>query len=95
MKVLKDGSVIGTLKAVTGYTDFSSVASERNGHFFPFTLNKKGSTMTIKKNGSIIRDSIEYDPDIVFRVTKKSDTFEVLVDGEQVVKFNFEQATLA
>lgn len=51
--------------------------------------------MTIKKNGSIIRDSIEYDPDLVFRVTKKSDTFEVLVDGEQVVKFNFEQATLA
>lgn len=51
--------------------------------------------MTIKKNGSITRDSIEYAPDLVFRVTKKSDTFEVLVDGEQVVKFNFAQATLA
>lgn len=48
--------------------------------------------MTFKKNGSPTKQDIAFDSDIIFRVTK-TDTFEVLVDGQSVVKFNFSGAT--
>ena len=51
LKVLADGSVVGTIKKVTGYTQFSSNKEEQSGYYFPFKLTKTGTTMTLKKNG--------------------------------------------
>ena len=48
--------------------------------------------MTFKKNGSPTKQDIPFDADIIFRVTK-DDTFEVLVDENSVVTFNFKDAT--
>ena len=48
--------------------------------------------MTFKKHGSPTKQNIAFDPDIIFRVTK-NDTFEVLVDNQSVVTFNFSGAT--
>ncbi len=93
VKVYEDGTVTGTLKHVTGYTGFNeSVPEEQEGYFFPFKLTKSGTNMTFKKNGSETKQSIPWEADNVFRVTK-GDTFEVLVDEESVVTFNFAQAT--
>lgn len=86
--VLDDGSVQGDLHYVTGYTEFSSVTEEQSGYYFPFHLTKTGTNMTFKKNGKTTKDKIAFDPDIVFRVSK-DDTFEVIVDEESVVTFNF------
>ncbi len=93
VKVLADGSVVGTFPYVEGYEQFSSNVSEQSGHFFPFSLTKAGSTMTFKKNGKASKTEIEWEKDNVFRV-ENSDTFEVEVDGESVVTFNFTQATM-
>lgn len=90
--VKADGSVTGTFHHVTGYTGFSSEPDEQEGYYFPFHLTKTGSKMTFKKNGSPTKQNIEFDPDIIFRVTK-NDTFEVLVDNQSVVTFNFSGAT--
>lgn len=90
--VKADGSVVGTFHHVTGYTEFSSEPDEQEGYYFPFHLTKTGSKMTFKKNSSPTKQGIEFDPDIIFRVTK-GDTFEVLVDDRSVVKFNFAGAT--
>ncbi len=84
---------MGTIKYVTGYKQFSNVAAEQKGNFFPLHIEKIGSTLTIKKNGSTIRDHIEFDPEIVLRVSA-SDKFEILVDDEPVVTLNFAKATL-
>lgn len=92
MKVLEDGSVVGTFKYVTGYTDFSSVAGEQTGYYFPFTLNTTGTNMTFKKNGEIAKQDIPFEANNVFRVTQ-SDTFTVLVDNEEIITFNFTQST--
>lgn len=86
--VLDDGSVQGNFHYVTGYTEFSSDTSEQNGYYFPFHLTKTGTSMTFKKNGVPTKEGIVFDPDIVFRVSK-DDTFEVIVDEESVVTFNF------
>ena len=86
--VLDDGSVQGNFHYVTGYTEFSSDTSEQSGYYFPFHLTKTGTNMTFKKNGETTKDKIVFDPDIVFRVSK-DDTFEVIVDEESVVTFNF------
>lgn len=92
LTVKADGSVTGTFHHVTGYTEFSSEPDEQEGYYFPFHLTKTGTKMTFKKNGSPTKQGITFDPDIIFRVTK-SDTFEVLVDNQSVVKFNFSGAT--
>lgn len=86
--VLDDGSVQGNFHYVTGYTEFSSDTSEQSGYYFPFHLTKTGTSMTFKKNGVPTKERIVFDPDIVFRVSK-GDTFEVIVDEESVVTFNF------
>ena len=90
--VKADGSVVGTFHRVTGYTEFSSEPDEQEGYYFPFHLTKTGSKMTFKKNGLPTKQDIAFDPDIIFRVTK-TDTFEVLVDEQSVVKFSFDRAT--
>ena len=92
LKVLKDGTVEGTFHYVDNFTDFSSEANEQSGHYFPFKLSGSGTQMTFKKNGVETKKDIPYDPDIIFRV-EASDTFEVIVDGRSVVKFNFAKAT--
>ena len=84
-----NGNVTGVFHYVTGYTGFNeSVPAEQEGYYFPFTLVKSGTIMTFKKNGEISKDSIPWEANNVFRVTQ-GDTFEVLVDGNHVVTFNF------
>ena len=65
---------------------------EDSGYYFPFHLTKSGTKMTFKKNGSPTKQDIAFDPDIIFRVTK-NDTFEVLIDEQSIVTFNFTKAT--
>ena len=94
LKVLKDGTVTGTLKKVTGYTDFSSNPEEQSGYYFPIKLTKTGTKMTLKKNGVAQhgKQNMTFDPEIIFRVTK-TDKFAVEVDGKPVVTFNFQKST--
>lgn len=93
--MLKDGTVLGTLKHVTGYTQFNeSNPEEQEGYFFPFKLTQTGTKMTFKKNGEATKTDIAWEAMNVFRVTE-SDTFEVIVDSASVVTFNFAQAIFA
>ena len=88
----ENGYVTGTFHYITGYTGFNEeVPAEQEGYYFPFTLAKSGTTMTFKKNGEISKDSIPWEANNVFRVTQ-GDTFEVLVDGNHIVTFNFSGA---
>lgn len=93
VKVYEDGTVTGTFKHVTGYTQFNeSNPEEQEGYFFPFRLAQTGTKMTFKKNGTETKKDIAWEADNVFRITK-TDTFEVIVDDASVVTFNFEKAT--
>lgn len=96
-KVYADGSVVGTLKYVDSYPQFSSVAAEKKGNYFPLKLTKTGEKMTIKKNGAAALDKTEmdFDEDIVLRVDGQSTTFTIEVDSSPVVTLNFKKATLA
>lgn len=96
LKVLADGSVVGTIKKVTGYTQFSSKKEEQSGYYFPFKLTKTGTTMTLKKNGVAGegKEDMAFDPEIILRVSR-GDTFTVEVDDSPVVTFNFKNVTWA
>ena len=96
VSVKENGAVTGTLLYVTGYTGFNaSVPAEQEGHYFAFTLTKSGTLMTFRKNGIVTKSNIAWEADNVFRIDNTSTTFDVLVDGELVVSFNFRNATLA
>lgn len=92
IKVHEDGTVTGTFKHVTGYTGFSDDEEQQEGHYFPFRLVQTGEKMEFVKNGDTRSGEIPWEADNVFRVTA-SDTFEVLVDKNPVVTFNFAKAT--
>lgn len=93
IKVYEDGTVTGTLKHVTGYTGFNEAEpEEQEGYFFPFRLVQTGEKMEFVKNRDTRSGEIPWEADNVFRVAE-SDTFEVLVDKNLVVTFNFAKAT--
>lgn len=95
IRVDEQGNVTGTLKYVTGYTGFNSTKKEeQEGYYFPFTLTQTGEKMSFVKNGSPGKTDIDWEANNVFRVTQ-GDTFEVIVDGQSVVKFNFKTVTFA
>ena len=50
--------------------------------------------MTFKKNGEISKESIPFEKDNVFRVTSQTDKFEVLVDNQSVITFDFSETEL-
>lgn len=94
IKVLSDGTVTGTLKKVTGYTKYSDNPDEQSGYYFPVTLAKTGTTMSIKKNGTYIKQDVPYEQDIVLRV-ERGDVFTIEVDDTEVVTLNFKSAIFA
>ena len=95
IQVDEQGNVTGTLKYVTGYTGFNATKKEeQEGYYFPFTLTQPGEKMSFVKNEEPGKTDIAWEANNVFRVTQ-GDTFEVIVDGQSVVKFNFETATFA
>lgn len=95
LKVLSDGSVAGTLKKVTGFTGFSSIKEEQSGYYFPFKLTQSGTKMTLKKNGVAGegKEDMSFDPEIILRITERTDKWTVEVDGAPVVTFNFKNVT--
>ena len=98
VKVYADGSVTGTLKNVSGFTDFnSSNVSEQSGHYFPLHLTKSGNTMTLKTNGVAKpgKENMPFDADLLFRVSDANTTFTIEVDDKEVVTLNFKQAIFA
>lgn len=94
--VATNGAVMGTLKYVTGYTQFNaSKPAEQEGYFFPLTLadgigTKGTSKMTLMKNGIASPDETDmaYDPELLFRVAQ-GDKFSVFVDDEEVITLTF------
>ena len=53
--------------------------------------------MTLKTNGVAKpgKENMDFDSDILFRVTDKNTTFTIEVDGNEVVTLNFKKATFA
>lgn len=88
--MLDNGKVFGTLKHVTGFTEFNaSVPEEQEGYYFGFTLVKTGTKMTFKKNGAVTKENIAWEADNIFRVESTGTKFEVLVDGVSALKLDF------
>lgn len=50
--------------------------------------------MTFKKNGEVSKENIPFEKENVFRITSQTDKFEVLVDNESVITFDFSEVEL-
>lgn len=95
--IKSDGSVFGTVKFVDSFPEFNSTnLDEQSGNYFPVTLSETGLKMALKKNGVAKegKTDMDFDKNIIFRVTSKTDKFTIEVDGKEVVTLNFTNATL-
>lgn len=98
VKVYADGTVYGTLKNVTEFTEFNEAEpDEQSGYYFPLHLTQTGEKMTLKKNGvsKAGKLDMDFDADIIFRVDDANTTFTIEVDGAEVVTLNFKNAIFA
>lgn len=97
-RILDDGTVMATLHYVKGFKEFNAnIPAEQNGYYFPCLLNGvTGTKMTLKKNGETRVDKVDmdFDPELLFRIHDKTDTFTIEVDGEELITLNFKQAVL-
>lgn len=92
IKILKDGSVEGTLHHVK-YEGFSSNPEEKEGNYFPIKLSGTGSSMTLTKTGKDPK-TVDFDPEIVALIPNNETTLKIEVDGKEVITLNFEDAIL-
>lgn len=92
----EDGDVTATFHKVESFPEFSSNMPEQSGYYFPFHMSgAKGEKMTLKKNGVEREDKkdITFDPDIIVRLEGKSDTLEIIVDGDSIGTLTFTGST--
>lgn len=96
--VLKDGSVAGTLRNVSDYTDFSDDPTEQAGHYLPLTFGSRysGKQITIKgRAGGDRTATLDEDLSLVLRKENLTgDTAEIESEGEPVVTLDLSTATL-
>lgn len=91
-----DGSVTGTLKYVTGWTQFNSTdESEQSGFFFPFHLDDEkyaGKSITVQRSGGKAKTA--KDLDWILRVPDNDAVWTVKCGAEEIVKLSFANAVL-
>lgn len=74
-----DGAITGTLKYVTGYTEFSSQVEEQSGNYLALTLKAEPHdviTVSIGERGPV---DVTEDGYLVIRLSDTSDPLEVTV----------------
>ena len=93
-KITADGTVLATLKNVSGYTGFSDNSAEQKGHYFPVKLDDQyqGKTISCQRNSDPAREAS--DLEWILRVPSNATKFTFKADGEPILTLNFEKATL-
>ena len=86
-----DGSVTGTLKYVTGWTEFNSAdENEQSGYFFPLHLDEEkyaGKSITTQRNGGKAKTA--KDLDWILRVPDNDTVWTIKCGAEAIATLNF------
>lgn len=94
-RILADGTVIGTLKHVSGYAEFSSAPAEQEGNFFQMSLGDryKGKEITVT---SLHKSKVkkEFDTDWVLRIESNKSAFKFECGEEKIITLRFSEVTL-
>lgn len=93
--VATEGSVIGTLKTIKDFVDFSSNPEEQSGYYFPVHLTQSGTQMSLIKNGVPSKEDVPFDPEILLKIADQNAIWTIEVDDTKVVELNFKNAIFA
>lgn len=91
----EDGSVVGTIKYINSFPEFSNNPEEQKGNFFPIHLDDKysGKPITVKRNGGETSKT-EEDLDWILRIPNKDAAYTFEADSAQIMQLNFKKATI-
>ena len=91
--ISKDGSVIGTLKYVSQWKEFSNSKEEQSGYYFPVILDEKYKGKEITCTGTKVTKAVDLEWALMLKNNKKSKfTFSTDEDGE-ILQLSFDEAT--
>lgn len=98
VKLLSDGSVVGTFPFVDGYTEFSATKEEQTGNYFWLKLgsNYTGKDVTVQRtSGTPGKAKTAQDMDWVLRLTDGAGTiYKITAPGAAELTLNFAGATM-
>ena len=89
-----DAKVLGTLKHVTDYQDFSTIPEEQEGNYFPVTIDRSytGQPITVEKTGASPKTAI--DLNWIIRIPDKSTKVTVKKGNVKLFTLDFSNADL-
>lgn len=87
------GAVTGTLNYITGWQQFSTVADEQNGNYFPVHISDEYAGKAITCKGE--KQTTANDLDWVLLVKDKDSVFTFTCEGKTILTLSFKNATLA
>lgn len=86
------GNVTGTLHKVTGWKDFSNVAAEQTGHYFPIHLSDEYAGEEITVTGKSTKKAS--DQDWILLVKDTTTKFKFEAKGETIFTLDFSGVVL-
>lgn len=93
--VLENGSVMGTLKEVKSWPEFSNAPEEQSGNYFPVLLPKGGKKVKTTKDGVAKEMNFPDDRLLVIHVPSNTTTCKIEIDDMEVITLDFSTAALA
>lgn len=93
-RISLDGTVTGTLFPAN-IPGFSTVKEEQYGYYLPVKILKKGTKVTILKDGKERTADFPDDDLLVVRIPGPKTTVSISVDDNEVAKLHFEKTTFS
>ena len=94
VRVLDDGTVLGTLKRIESWPEFSGSEDEQKGNYFPVLLPAGGKKLKTTKGVTVKDMDFPNDRLLVIRVPDTATTCKIEVDEQELITLNFSKATL-
>lgn len=95
VKVLENGYVVGTLKEVESWPEFSDKPDEQHGNYIPLLLPKGGKKVKTTKGDVVKEMNFPDDRLLVIHVPGNSTTCKIEIDDVEIITLNFAATALA
>ena len=93
VRVLKDGSVLGTLHKVEEFPEYWPGNEEaQKGYFFPARLPQEGTTLTTDNDGVQKEQAFPDDGFLVAKIAGTGSKLKIGVDGKDITTLTFADA---
>lgn len=94
VRILEDGTVLGTVKRVESWPEFAKEPENQAGNYFPVLLPAGGKKLKVTTEEESKEVDFPSDRLLVVRVKEGSSTCKIEVDAQELITLKFSSSTL-